>query len=106
MLPTSAGVEPATFWSPVGRRIQLSHRDRQFSILNTLFPVIILIVGTRRCSSQGIGGTYLAGNAVPIEPFVFRRFLLSGGLTVFSLQDMFWGTINDNDREINNLRLT
>ena len=26
MLPTSAGVEPATSWSPVGRRIQLSHR--------------------------------------------------------------------------------
>ena len=25
MLPTSAGVEPATSWSPVGRRIQLSH---------------------------------------------------------------------------------
>ena len=26
MLPTSAGDEPATSWSPVGRRIQLSHR--------------------------------------------------------------------------------
>ena len=26
MLPTSAGVEPATSWSPVGQRIQLSHR--------------------------------------------------------------------------------
>ena len=38
MLPTSAGggggggggVEPATSWSPVGRRIQLSHRGRLF----------------------------------------------------------------------------
>ena len=29
MLPTSVGVEPATSWSPVGRRIQLSHRGRQ-----------------------------------------------------------------------------
>ena len=29
MLPTSAGVEPTTSWSPVGRRIQLSHRGRQ-----------------------------------------------------------------------------
>ena len=29
MLPTSAGVEPATSWSPVGRYIQLSHRGRQ-----------------------------------------------------------------------------
>ena len=28
MLPTSAGVEPATSWSPVGRRIQQSHRGR------------------------------------------------------------------------------
>ena len=28
MLSTSAGVEPATSWSPVGRRIQLSHRGR------------------------------------------------------------------------------
>ena len=28
MLPTLAGVEPATSWSPVGRRIQLSHRGR------------------------------------------------------------------------------
>ena len=27
-LPTSAGVEPAISWSPVGRRIQLSHRGR------------------------------------------------------------------------------
>ena len=33
MLPTSAGVEPATSWSPVGRRIQLSHRGRLLSIL-------------------------------------------------------------------------
>ena len=32
MLPTSAGVEPATSWCPVGRRIQLSHRGRQFKI--------------------------------------------------------------------------
>ena len=28
MLPTSTGVEPAISWSPVGRRIQLSHRGR------------------------------------------------------------------------------
>ena len=30
MLPTSAGVEPATSWSPVERRIQMSHRGRHF----------------------------------------------------------------------------
>ena len=28
MLPTSAGVEPATSWSPVGRSIQVSHRGQ------------------------------------------------------------------------------
>ena len=35
MLSTLAGVEPATSWSPVGRRIQLSHRGRpeQYSII-------------------------------------------------------------------------
>ena len=33
MLPNSAGVEPATSWSPVGRRIQLSHRGRQTYIV-------------------------------------------------------------------------
>ena len=32
MLPTSAGVEPATSWSPVGRRIQLSHRGRPVAV--------------------------------------------------------------------------
>ena len=34
MLPTSAGVEPATSWSPVGRRIQLSHRGRHRVMTN------------------------------------------------------------------------
>ena len=29
MLPTSAGVEPATSWSPVGWRIQMSHQGRR-----------------------------------------------------------------------------
>ena len=39
MLPTSAGVEPATSWSPVGRRIQLSHRGiESFKILFKMSP--------------------------------------------------------------------
>ena len=33
MLLTSAGVQPATSWSPVGRSIQLSHRGRQGYLL-------------------------------------------------------------------------
>ena len=35
MLPTSAGVEPATSWSPVGRCIQLSHRGRPVRSVNS-----------------------------------------------------------------------
>ena len=37
MLPTSAGVEPATSWSPVRRRIQLSHRGRPQSPVKISF---------------------------------------------------------------------
>ena len=33
MLPTSAGIEPATSWSPVRWRIQMSHRGRLFIIV-------------------------------------------------------------------------
>ena len=32
MLQTSAGLEPTTSWSPVGRRIQLSHLGRHFFV--------------------------------------------------------------------------
>ena len=34
MLPISAGAEPAISWSPVGRRIQLSHRGRPVWVIN------------------------------------------------------------------------
>ena len=43
MLPTSAGVEPATSWSPVGRRIQLSHRGRLTTTTATTTTTIIII---------------------------------------------------------------
>ena len=51
MLPTSAGVEPATSWSPVGRRIQLSHWGRHSlqitaSVLFVYFFVKAYVVGT------------------------------------------------------------
>ena len=32
MLPTSAVFEPVTSWSPVERRIQMSHRGRQIKV--------------------------------------------------------------------------
>ena len=37
MLPTSTGVEPATSWSPVGRRIQQSHRQAKCVADDILF---------------------------------------------------------------------
>ena len=46
MLPTSAGVEPATSCSPVGRRIQLSHHGPMIlgvgKILNRLHPLKLI----------------------------------------------------------------
>ena len=42
MLPNSAGVEPATSWSPVGRRIQLSHRGRQ-KIVRHFVQIVSLV---------------------------------------------------------------
>ena len=44
MLPTSEGVEPATSWSPVGRRIQLSHRDRNCKSYSHVFSKNIRIM--------------------------------------------------------------
>ena len=40
MLPTSAGVEPATSWSPVGWRIQLSHRGWHLNLVNCNLIII------------------------------------------------------------------
>ena len=50
MLPTSARVEPATSWSPVGQRIQLSHRGRLF------FPCVCELAykcGNFHCCKSG-----------------------------------------------------
>ena len=41
MLPTSAGVDPATSWSPVGRRIQMNHRGR-CNIVNVFGPIEVI----------------------------------------------------------------
>ena len=42
MLPTSAGVEPATSWSAVGRRIQLIYQGRFLVICKNRLRVAIL----------------------------------------------------------------
>ena len=47
MLPTSAGVEPATSWSPVGRCIQLSHRG-----LFTAHVILIIYTQQQQKSTQ------------------------------------------------------
>ena len=48
MLPTSAGVEPGTSWSPVGRRIQLSHRGRLGTAQMMIFSLVVMI-GLEKC---------------------------------------------------------
>ena len=44
MLTTSAGVEPTTSWSPVGRRIQLSHRGRLVVVVVEVLLVFLLLL--------------------------------------------------------------
>ena len=46
MLPTSAGVEPATSWSPVGRRIQLSHRGQHLACESWNVKVVLRFLET------------------------------------------------------------
>ena len=64
MLPTSAGAEPATSWSPVGRRIQLSHRGRPIklnkisNILNEISSLVNKISYIRL--TAGLSKTLLA----------------------------------------------
>ena len=52
MLPTLAGVEPATSWSPAGRRIQLSHQagrkglNSWFTSINNMLKLLNISVTT------------------------------------------------------------
>ena len=60
MLLTSAGVEPATSWSPVGRRIQLSHRGRlseEGGRPQKWFHGVPLPVPTLFANVAGLGGS-------------------------------------------------
>ena len=68
MLPTWAGVEPATSWSPVGRRIQLSHRGRQ--------------VGSLVLFSQNMSKSTTGFSLAPLE----TAFTLHRGNTVWPLR--------------------
>ena len=52
MLPTSAGVEPATSWSPVGRRIQLSHRGQQYNDLDPIYTENSLNYPVQPCNNN------------------------------------------------------
>ena len=58
MLPTSAGVEPATSWSPVGRRIQLSHRGGEGDCICSLVvgnTVVLAVSWKRWCWIVAVG---------------------------------------------------
>ena len=63
MLPTTAGVEPATAWSPVGRRIQLSHRGltKYYSLITT--P---LIYANRKYPDQ-LAHLWTASSSFPLS---------------------------------------
>ena len=58
MLPTSAGVEPATSWSPVGRRIQLSHRGRSCDRCNNVRKMPVSIAWSRTFIGLAGGSAY------------------------------------------------
>ena len=64
MLPTSAGIEPATSWSPVGRRIQLSQRGRPWK-----HRLWVLIWSTVPGVSNGYPRAYLV-----LEKKIFKGF--------------------------------
>ena len=52
MLPTSAGVEPATSWSLVGRHIQLSHRGQQYNDLDPIYTENSLNYPVQPCNNN------------------------------------------------------
>ena len=58
MLPTSAGVEPATSWSPVGRRIQLSHRGRSCDRCNNVRKMPVSTAWSRTFIELAGGSAY------------------------------------------------
>ena len=73
MLPTSAGIEPVTSWSPVGRRIQLSHQGR------------LLLLKWRFCDSE----------IVIITNFVVVLYLYKKGC-LFHVYAKYWNTLTPN----------
>ena len=54
MLPTSAGVEPATSWScsPVGQGIQLSHGGQQYNDLDPIYTENSLNYSVQPCNNN------------------------------------------------------
>ena len=100
MLPTSAGVEPATSWSPVGRRIQLSHRGRQRSLVmdHLSVPWVILyepgdingptkFVLFRRSLQNPLPESLITFYDMPLMPLAYR---LSRGNKIVSEWQNIW----------------
>ena len=52
MLPTSALVDPATSWSLVGRRIQLSHQGQQYNDLDPIYTENSLNYPVQPCNNN------------------------------------------------------
>ena len=82
MLPTSAGVEHVTSWSPVGRRIQLSHQGR----LNQIEKKYRI-----RCCMD-IGEKYNFEDYLPSRHITLKqcRFNVESSAFWIKIQQTFW----------------
>ena len=89
MLPTSAGVEPATSWSPIGRRIQLSHRGQSLHFIDLTGRLTVAIQNSHQCD-------------VTDSPLTFQ---LSGGVAV-TLAYCIMRTTNGFEQPVKNSFLT
>ena len=86
MLPTSAGVEPTTSWSPVGRRIQLSHQGR---IIKEKYFKLDFQDG---CHGGHLGfpiGMTLAIFCLQVTPIFPNKFQVSWPFISGEVQNMF-----------------
>ena len=83
MLPTSVGVEPVTSWSPVGRRIQMSHRglySKANQVIYSSLPILFVCVEVLRPSQPN--GVMSSVVSLPNHTFTGQAWAWSSkGLT-------------------------
>ena len=90
MLATSAGVEPATSWSPVRRRIQLSHRGPLLSY--TMLLHILLISGVPMIRWYRLAACWKL--PIPIIDWTFSKSIIGKLIDAACFQLTTWGKTN------------